>query len=241
MAAEVVIEDLAGLQTRVSREFAERTTAAIAAHDKAIVALPGGSIADAFFPQLAGIDLDWSRIHFFWTDERAVPPDHPESNFGRAARLWLEPAAVPAPCIHRMRAEDPDLGRAAQRAAGDLLAVAGDPPRIDVALVGVGEDGHIASIFPGGEVQGAGTEALRYRFVAPIQNSPKPPAARLTLTMDVLAGAECVMLVALGSTKTRAIHDVVQNTRPAMPAGQLLQRARSALLLLDREAAGLSR
>ena len=113
-------------------------------------ALPGGSVASAFFPTLAALAVDWTRIEMFWIDERAVPPDHPDSNYGLASRLLLVPARVPPARIHRMHGELPDLEQAARRAADELKSIAGDPPHLDLALVGVGEDGHVASIFRDG-------------------------------------------------------------------------------------------
>ncbi len=98
---------------------------------------------------LATLAVDWTHIEIFWIDERAVPPDHPDSNYALASRLLLVPARVPAARIHRMHGELPDLDQAARRAADELKSIAGDPPHLDLALVGVGEDGHVASIFPG--------------------------------------------------------------------------------------------
>ena len=81
------------------------------------MALPGGSVASAFFPKLAALAVDWTRIEIFWIDERAVPPDHPDSNFALASKLLLVPARVPGARIHRMYGELPDLEQAARRAS----------------------------------------------------------------------------------------------------------------------------
>ena len=83
----------------------------IARREKFIIALPGGSAARTFLPVLAGLNVDWTRVEIFWIDERAVPPDHPESNYALAARLLLGPARVPHNRIHRMFGELPDLDR----------------------------------------------------------------------------------------------------------------------------------
>jgi 6-phosphogluconolactonase/glucosamine-6-phosphate isomerase/deaminase len=148
MTPRVVIDDLAQLQQTFATAFEAQAREVIARRGKFIVALPGGSVAPAFFPALATRAIDWTRVECFWIDERAVPPDHPDSNFALASRLLLVPARVPPGRIHRMHGELPDLDQAARRAADELKSIAGDPPHLDLALAGAGEDGHVASIFP---------------------------------------------------------------------------------------------
>jgi 6-phosphogluconolactonase len=229
---EVVVEELAGLQRRLVAELETRGRGAIAERGQFIIALPGGSVAKTFFPAFADADNDWSRTEFFWIDERAVPPDDPESNYALASTLWLTPARVPPPRIHRLRGEDADLNDAAQLATQELVAIAGDPPRLDLALLGVGEDGHIASIFPGREIR---TDSP---FV-PVHHAPKPPPRRLTLTMPVLSEARHVVIVALGRLKAAAVRDAL-SAEGVTPLAELLRRSRSALVLLDPDAASLT-
>jgi 6-phosphogluconolactonase len=229
---EVVVDDLPGLQRRLATDFESHARDAIAARGQFIIALPGGSVAKTFFPALARIEIDWSRTEFFWIDERAVPPDDPESNYALASTLWLTPARVPASRIHRLRGEEADLDKAAQIAADELVAVAGDPPRLDVALIGVGEDGHIASIFP---ERRPGRAVETRHLVASVHDAPKPPPRRLTLTMPVLSGAERVVVVALGRSKAAAVRDGLKQ-EGVTPLAELVRRSRSTLVLLDREA-----
>ncbi len=231
---EVVVDELPGLQRRLATDFENLARDAIAARGQFIIAIPGGSVAKTFFPALAGLAVDWSRTEFFWVDERAVPPDDPDSNYALASTLWLAPSRVPASRIHRLRGEDPDLDKAAQFAADELIAIAGDPPGLDLALLGVGEDGHIASIFPGSGNRSGGT-GLQPCPVAPVYDSPKPPPRRLTLTMPVLSGAERVVVVAMGRSKAAAVRDGLKQDG-VTPLAALLRRSRSALVLVDREA-----
>ena len=176
--------------------------------------------------------VDWSRTDFFWIDERAVPPDDPDSNYALALKLWLEPARVPGPDASTACAvKNHDLDAAAAAAAEELVAVAGNPPHLDVALVGVGEDGHVASIFAGRETP--------QRLVAPVRDASKPPPRRLTLTLQVLATADRIIVVALGRSKAAAVRDAVEQDDPVTPVAELLHRSKAALLLLDREAAAL--
>jgi 6-phosphogluconolactonase/glucosamine-6-phosphate isomerase/deaminase len=104
---EVVIGDFPAVERALVTTFQDAAADALDARGAFVVALAGGSIAPLFFPSLARLALDWSRVDFFWADERAVPPGHADSNFAEASRLWLQPAGVPADRIHRIHGEDP--------------------------------------------------------------------------------------------------------------------------------------
>ena len=235
MNPRVVVDDLSQLRLTFAKEFETQAMEVIARREKCIIALPGGSVASAFFPTLATLAVDWTRIEVFWIDERAVPPDHPDSNVGLASRLLLNPARVPAARIHRMHGELPDLDQAARRATDELKSIAGDPPHLDLAIVGVGDDGHVASIFGSGA---AGPRSGSEPPVVAVYDSPKPPARRLTLTLPVLAGAGLVIVAAFGASKAEAIRGALEQSDIATPVARLLRRAHSSLVLLDR-AAGL--
>jgi 6-phosphogluconolactonase len=234
MNPRVFVDDLSQLRRNFAKEFETQAMEVIARREKCIIALPGGSVASAFFPTLATLAVDWTRIEVFWIDERAVPPDHPDSNVGLASRLLLNPARVPAARIHRMHGELPDLDQAARRATDELKSIAGDPPHLDLAIVGVGDDGHVASIFAGS----AGLQPCPLPVVA-VYDSPKPPARRLTLTLPVLAGAGLVIVAAFGASKAEAMRGALEQSDSATPVARLLRSARTSLVLLDR-AAGLS-
>jgi 6-phosphogluconolactonase len=231
---EILIDNRIVLQRKLLSEFETRARSAIAERGAFIVALPGGSVATTFFPALATAAVDWTRTEFFWVDERAVPPEDSESNFALAQNLWLTVASIPRERIHRMHGEAHDLEEAARKAAAELTSIAGDPPRLDVALLGVGEDGHVASIFPGRDTSDSHSNLL----VVAVYDAPKPPARRLSLGLRVLAGAERVVIAAVGRSKASAVRDALQ-ARPETPLASLLNRARSSLLLLDRGAAEL--
>ena len=236
MNPRVFVDDLSQLRLTLAREFETQVMDVIARREKCIIALPGGSVASAFFPTLATLAVDWTRIEVFWIDERAVPPDHPDSNAGLASRLLLNPARVPAARIHRMHGELPDLDQAARRAIDDLKSIAGDPPHLDLAIVGVGDDGHVASIFGSGDAaSGGGSEPP----VIAVYDSPKPPARRLTLTLPVLAGAGLVIAAAFGASKAEVVKGALEQSDSVTPVARLLRSARASLVLLDR-AAGLS-
>jgi 6-phosphogluconolactonase len=231
MMPEVIVSDPGRLRQRLTSEFENLARVAFAARGQFLVALPGGSVAMTFFPALSNIGVDWPRTDFFWVDERAVPPGDPDSNCALAVKLWLGPARVPLSRIHRMRGEEPDLHRAARLAAEELVTIAGNPPRLDIVLIGVGEDGHIASIFANRD--------MPELFVAPVYDAPKPPPSRLTLTLPVLAGAGRVIVAAMGQGKAPAIRDAFAQHDRATPIGELLRRSSSVLVLLDQDAAAL--
>jgi 6-phosphogluconolactonase len=149
MSPEIIVDKPRGLARRLTERLAGAVRAALASRGRFAIALPGGSVARTFFPALAGADVDWAQVDFFWGDERAVAPDDPESNFALARSLWLEPRGVPARRIHRMRAEEADIDGAATDYAQEMVGRLGEPPRLDVALLGMGPDGHVCSLFPG--------------------------------------------------------------------------------------------
>jgi 6-phosphogluconolactonase len=231
---EVVVDDAPALAEMLAADFLTEGNRAVARHGFFSVALPGGSVATNFFPRLAHVSFDWSRTDFFWADERAVPPRDAESNYGQACSLWLEPAKVPAERIHRMPADDPDTVQAAAIYAAELQRIAGTSPRLDFVLLGVGPDGHVASLFPRHPV----LEDAR-NLVAVVENAPKPPRRRMTLTMGVLAAGERVVVVALGRTKAAAIREALTRPESELPVARALRRAARAFILLDPEAASL--
>ncbi len=189
MAPEIIVDKPGALADTVARRFEEEARGGLADRGRVSVALSGGSVATVFFPRLAQANVDWSRTDFFWCDERAVPPTDPESNFGVAHRLWLQPAGVPEGRIHRMEADVADPSAAAEAYAATMVRVLGQPPRFDVVFLGMGPDGHICSLFPGHPLL-----EERERTVAVVLDSPKPPAARLTLTL----GSRAVRAIARG-------------------------------------------
>src|SRR5262245_52243686 len=143
MLPEVVVADLPALGDILATLFESERRRAVESRGSFAIALPGGSVATTFFPRLAG--LDCAATEFFWGDERAVPADDPESNYAVARSLWLAPAGVDEGRVHRMPADAADLEGAAQAHATELRRVLGSPPRLDVALLGMGPDGHVCS------------------------------------------------------------------------------------------------
>ena len=233
MLPEIIIDTPANLAERVAARIAEEGLRALASRGRFAVALPGGSVARSFFPRLARDSFDWSRADFFWVDERAVPVDDPESNYGLARSLWLNPAAVPQERVHRLEADAADLESAAIRAEHDLVRCLGLPPRLDIALLGVGADGHVCSLFPGHALLDE-----ERRWVGVETAAPMPPPRRLTLTLPTLASAELIVVAAFGEAKANAVRSALRDPHSTLPLARVLHRSRRALVLLDPEAAG---
>jgi len=184
--------------------------------EPASVALAGGSTPRSFYEALAKVDYPWKRLEVFFGDERCVPPDHPDSNFGMAREALL--SRVPAR-VHPMTACD----AAAHEA--ELGSVLGSPPALDLVFLGLGADGHTASLFPG-------DPALeeRSRWVARVE---RPDHARLTLTLPVLSAARVACFLVSGREKRDRVRDLLDGAD--IPAARVA--AGRVLILADREAA----
>lgn len=191
--------------------------------------IPGGSVAERFLPRLAAAALDWDAVDLFWTDERAVPPTAPDANHAVAERLLIGPAGIPAARVHRMRAERADLDAAAGDYAMELAEIAGSPPVLDYVLLGVGPDGHVASIFPGAPLP-AGDATVGW-----IDHAPKPPPRRMTLTLPTLVAARRVVVAAFDASKAGVIAEALEDPHAQTPVAYVLRRAERAALLVTPE------
>jgi 6-phosphogluconolactonase len=231
MKPDVVVAPLSSLLDRLVADVFAESQRADDERGLFAIALPGGSVGVHGFPALAAIRLDWDTTHVFWADERAVPPTSPDSNFGLAQKLWLGPRKAKASSIHRIQADDGNLESAATGYEAEISRVLGETPRLDVSLLGVGPDGHVASLFPGH----AALDEDRRRVLA-IADAPKPPPCRLTLTLPLLAGAERVVVMALGQPKAAVMREALRDETSSLPVSLVLQRARRPLVLLDPEA-----
>jgi len=234
MVPEIIVDSSNNLAEALAARVEAEGRRALGARNRFALALSGGSVAEAFFPRLSRMAFDWAAAEFFWTDERAVSPSDPESNYRLARSLWLDPANVPAERRHPMHADAPDPHLAVTQYADTLIRVLGRPPRLDLVLMGVGPDGHICSLFPGDPL------LLQEQWVAYVETAPTPPPRRLTLTLPTLASADLVVLAAFGGAKARVVREALQEREgSSLPVSMLLRRARRALVLLDPAAAGL--
>jgi 6-phosphogluconolactonase len=226
MPADVEIHPVEQLLARFVALAEGAARASLAERGSFSMAIPGGSAAELLLPGLVGAAIDWNRISVFWVDERMVPPEHADSNFRAARSVWLDKVPLPPQRVHRMRGEDPDPAHAAADYAKLL------PAHLDLVLLGVGADGHVASLFPGHLLLRAWD-----RDVATLDNAPKPPARRMTLTLKTLTAARRIVVFATGSTKSAAIADAIRNEDSELPVALATLGSAPVTFLLDPEAA----
>ncbi len=219
---------LAGEAARFVRDAAQQ---AVADHGRFALALTGGQTPQALYALLAesGPDaLPYDRMEVFWSDERAVPPDHEESNYGLAWKAWLARAPLDLRRIHRIRGED-DPERAAADYDAELRRVLGNPPRLDLVLLGVGPDGHTASLF-------GGDAALTSDRLVAAATAPVPPQRRITFTPRLIEAAARVLVLVTGSDKAETVRRALEEPpSPAVPASLL--RGPGVVWFLDDAAA----
>ena len=213
--------------------------------DRFNVVLAGGSTPERLYRLLAKTprrqQVAWDRLEIFWSDERAAPPEHPASNFGMARRALLQQVAIPAEQIHRMQTEHPDLDAAARAYERRIVATFGlteasAPPSFDLILLGMGADGHTASLFPG-------TRALteRRRWVVP-GRAPRSVAlerSRLTMTPRILNQARHLWFLITGADKAAMLAEVLGGLYDPMrlPVQLIRPSFTEALWMVDEAAA----
>lgn len=237
------VEDADAVARAGAEAFAEAAGHAIAARGRFTVALAGGTTPRRLYQLLAApaaglrTAVRWDRVHVFFGDERHVPPDHAESNFGMARRALL--AHVTPASVHRMRGEEADPAVAAAAYEAELARFFGaspgsdPPPRLDLVLLGLGADGHTASLFPG-----SAALAERRRWVA-APYVGRLGVHRLTLTLPVLERAREALFVVAGEEKAEAVARVLAPAPGAarLPAACVRPGSGATRWIVDRAAA----
>jgi 6-phosphogluconolactonase len=205
------------------------------------VALAGGTTPRALYALLTSAEyrnrVAWERVAFFFGDERAVPPDHPDSNYRAANDALFRPLDISPKNIYRMRGEMPDLEAAAAAYERELQSAfeGARVPHFDLVFLGMGPDGHTASLFPGSPAL-----AECKRLVVPVMDAPKPPLRRLTLTVPVFNAGRLVLFMATGADKAQALREVLQGTAPSdqYPAKHVRPGQERLAWLVDEAAGG---
>jgi 6-phosphogluconolactonase len=205
---------------------------AVAARGACRIALSGGSTPRPLYERLATMQLPWDRLELWWGDERTVPPENVESNY-RMVRVALLDALGPNTIerVHRIQGEiDPTL--AAEAYERELVGVLGIPPVLDIVLLGLGPDGHTASLFPGSP---ALTETARWVAANPVA---KLDTTRITLTVPTLRAARHLRFLAAGADKAAALAAVLEGPRdPDRYPAQLVANAASDVVWFVDDAA----
>lgn len=220
---ERIVCDSNDLPARAAARIALELTKAIGARGKASLALAGGTTPKATYEALAGLPLEWSVIDIFFGDERCVPADHSDSNYRMAKAALFDRIAVPSERVHRMQGELADRDAAARAYEAEL------PDRLDVVVLGIGEDAHTASLFPG-------SPALleEQRLVLPVIG-PKPPPERLSLTPPALRNARLCLVLGSGAGKAEPVRRALKD--PIDISSTPIQLAREGVWFLDQAAA----
>lgn len=237
----IVRVDTAADQARAAADrFVRLAEDAIGRRGRFMVALAGGSTPRAMYRRLAdpsgpGARVGWPDVHVFWGDERSVPPADPQSNYRMAREALLDHVAIPTDRIHRVPAElaPAEAAEAYERTLRKVFAIdEGDVPVFDLILLGMGEDGHTASIFPRSDVVGERVRLVAAPWVEPLG------VFRITVTPPVLEAAVHVIVLVSGSGKAAALRDVLEG--PFLPdrfPAQCLREAQGDVVWLADAAA----
>jgi 6-phosphogluconolactonase len=241
MSDLLIVTDQAALAQEAAKWVVAIAEEAVARCGRFTVVLAGGSTPKHLYGLLAAdpyrTRLPWRETHVFWGDERAVPPEHPDSNFGMAKESLLSRVPIPANQVHRMQAEQVDLNTAAGEYEAEIARTFAvrppdEPPAFDLILLGLGTDGHTASLFPY-------TQALREttRWVAP-NYIPTLKANRLTLTAPILNRTAMILFLVSGVEKAAALQVVLEwpSDLERLPA-QLIRPVTGRLMWLVDQAA----
>jgi 6-phosphogluconolactonase len=232
------LEILAGpadLANTAAELFVAKSTEAVAQRGFFTIALSGGSTPKLLYQFLAykqfRPEIPWPMIHFFWTDERHVPPDDPDSNYRMAYELLLSRVPVAEHNVHRIKSENPNAAEAAKEYEEEILTfVPGSPPQLDLILLGLGNDGHTASIFPGSDVLHESQRLVAASYV------DKLKSYRITMTLPLINNAASIVFLVSGVEKAEIVKEVIQGTK-RYPAQEIRPTNGELVWLLDREAA----
>ena len=236
-----IFSDPLSLAKQAAQMIATQAQQAVPANNRFTIALSGGSTPKHLYELMADPDaeyrerLPWQRIHFYWSDERPVGPDDSESNYRMANEAMLARVAIPEANIHRILGETPSAQEAAAAYESQLRHFFGlvndEVPRLDLVLLGMGADGHTASIFPGSEV----LQEKRRLVVAPWVE--KLRTYRITMTLPVLNNAASVLFLVSGDDKAAMVNEVLKGKPDKFPAQSINPTNGSLTWLLDEAAA----
>jgi 6-phosphogluconolactonase len=233
----LILSSAAELAQEAARRFAAQAEACVKHAGRCAVALSGGSTPKAMFQILAekpyADTLPWSSICFFWGDERCVPPDHADSNYRMTNESLLSKVPIPRENIFRIHAEDEDHERAAANYSETLRNFFGEEqPSFDLVFLGMGPDGHTASLFPGTTALHVNDRIVAANYVEKFQSW------RITLTANTINRARNIIFLVAGEDKAPALKEVIEGPRnPELYPSQLIEPSNGALLWMIDEAA----
>jgi 6-phosphogluconolactonase len=235
-----IVPDAVTLAREAAQEFHRLAEAAVQERGRFAVALSGGNTPRSVYSLLASEhkQLPWDRIHVFFGDERHVPPDHPDSNFRMASESFLSKVPIPEKNIHRIRAEldvETAVTEYDQQLHDFFRLVDHDWPRFDLIFLGIGEDGHTASLFPGSKALAEASRRVAANWVE------KFKTFRITLTFPVLNDASEVVFLVSGGSKARILSEILNPGAQKYPAQSVQPENGKLLWLVDEDAGSLLR
>lgn len=238
-----VVKDKEALAAAAAEAFVAAAVEAVSTRGKFLVALSGGSTPQALFLLLAQLpystQISWPATHVFWGDERLVPPNDPGSNYYHAQRLLLDKVPIPPSHIHRLRGELPlpDAVEDYEDQLGKMAVSGASWPRFDLALMGMGADGHTASLFPGSSAVTEGTRPV----LSVVADYDGRPAQRVTLTPPVFNDARQVLFLVSGANKAPALAAVLGGSPDIVkwPAQSIQPVSQNLIWFVDQPAAQL--
>jgi 6-phosphogluconolactonase len=237
----IVFKDANSMSWAGAEMFSKVAEQAIDERDQLLVALSGGSTPFKLFHFLAGppfaMSLNWGKMHFFWCDERLVPPDHPESNFGQAFKRLFSQVEIPRGNLHRVRGEV-EAAQAVEEYRIELGSLSDGKqrwPRFDIVFLGLGADGHTASLFPGK----INPEEKKKPMLAVTAEYQGRPVERITLTPLALNYARNVIFMVSGKDKSKAVYETLNgpNNPEKWPAQRIQPVDGKMTWLLDADSA----
>jgi 6-phosphogluconolactonase len=232
-----IVADLPALYRAGADEFTRCAREAIAEHGRFAVALSGGSTPKGVYSLLAqDNNLPWEKIHFFFSDERHVPPDHPDSNYRMANESLLSKVAIPPESVHRIAAElDAEMAAAQyEDELRNFFQTEPDAwPRFDLIMLGMGPDGHTASLFPGSAALNENSHWVVANWVE------KFKAYRITFTFSVINQAAEVMFLVAGQDKSQVLKEVLRGKPDVYPCQRVKPMNGRLLWIVDKSAASL--
>jgi 6-phosphogluconolactonase len=233
VAADIVrtglLPDPGTVAMRAAERIAQVAREAVTERGRCALAFSGGTTPWRAFGALAGEDVPWDRVHLFQVDERVAPSGDPERNYARLKEALIDCIPIPAGNVHPMRVEEEDLDEGGRRYEAILRQIAGTPPVLDLVQLGLGEDGHTASLFPG-------DAALQVIDADVAVTGLHGGWRRMTLTFPAIDRARCILWLVTGSGKSEALGRLRAGDR-SIPAGRV--RGDRAILLADKAAEGV--
>jgi 6-phosphogluconolactonase len=223
-----VFPDPGSVAIRAAERIAHAAREAVKARGRCALAISGGTTPWQAFGALAGEDVPWERVYLFQVDERVAPPGDPERNYSHMKEALIDRIPILPANVHPMPVEEGDLDAGARRYEAILRGITGTPPVLDLVQLGLGEDGHTASLFPG-------DPALQVLDADVALSGLHKGRRRMTLTFPAIDRARCILWLVTGSGKSAALERLRAGDR-SIPAGCVLRRR--AILLADKAATG---